>query len=196
MRWLWKIALVALLVPIIFLAWTLGDVWQTSKRDQRSKTDAIVVMGAAQYDGRPSPLFKVRLDHAHALYTDKVAPLIVVLGGKRTGDRFTEAEAGAAYLEEKLPAHRVTGVKGGSTTLDSLRRFTGLAEERKINSIVIVSDPMHLARAEEMAEDFGFDATVSRARLNENSEKARASLIRETANLAYYRVFKKDARDR
>jgi uncharacterized SAM-binding protein YcdF (DUF218 family) len=192
MRWLWRIALVALAIPIVFVATTLGDVWRTSKRDQRAKTDAIVVMGAAQYDGVPSPLFKVRLDHAHSLYTNKVAPLIVVLGGKRTGDRFTEAEAGAAYLEQKLPAHRVTGVKGGSTTLDSLRRFTGLAEERKINRIVIVSDPMHLARAEEMAEDFGFETTVSRAPLNETSEKARGGLVRETANLAYYRVFKKD----
>jgi uncharacterized SAM-binding protein YcdF (DUF218 family) len=192
MRVLWKISLLALAIPLLFIAVTLTDVWQTSKKDQRTKADAIVVMGAAQYNGVPSPLFKIRLDHAHSLYTDRVAPLIVVLGGKRTGDRFTEAEAGAAYLEEKLPAQRVTGIKGGSTTLDSLRRFTGLAEERKIKRIVIVSDPMHLARAEEMAEDFGFSATVSRAPLKETSDKVRASLARETTHLAYYRVFKKD----
>lgn len=192
MRRLRNFALLALAIPVLFVLGTLTDVWQTSKRDQRSKADAIVVMGAAQYDGVPSPLFKNRLDHAQSLYTDRVAPLIVVLGGKQTGDRFTEAEAGAAYLEERLPANRVTGVKGGSTTLDSLRRFTGLAEERKIKRIVIVSDPMHLARAEEMAEDFGFKATVSRAPLNESSDTARVSLVRETANLAYYRVFKKD----
>ena len=193
MRRLFKFALLLLILPILFLAWNVLDVWQTSKRDERPKSDAIVVMGAAQYNGKPSPLFKSRLDHARTLYDNQVAPLIVVLGGKREGDRFTEAEAGAAYLEKELPADKVTGVKGGSTTLDSLRRFTGLAEMRKIKTIVIVSDPLHLARSETMAEDFGFKASVSGAHVTQSAEKQRAGLLRESAYLAYYRIFKKDS---
>jgi vancomycin permeability regulator SanA len=189
---LFKIVLLLLLIPLLYLGWNFLDVWQTSKRDERPKSDAIVVMGAAQYNGRPSPVFKRRLDHARALYDDHVAPLIVVLGGKREGDRFTEAEAGAAYLEKKLPADKVTGVKGGSTTLDSLRRFTGLAEMRKIKKIVIVSDPLHLARSETMAENFGFDASVSGTERSQTPEQERSGLMRESAHLAYYRIFKKD----
>lgn len=190
MRPLVRFFLLVSLFPILYAAWTIGDVWQTSKRDERDPSHAIVVMGAAQYDGKPSPLFKTRLDHARTLYDAKVAPLIVVLGGKREGDRFTEAEAGAAYLEAQLPADKVTGVKGGSTTLDSLRRFTGLAGERKIEKIVIVSDPMHLARSREMAEDFGFKVTVSGTDVDEKG----SGLLREAAYLTYYRIFKRDAR--
>lgn len=190
MRRLLKFFLLLMILPILYAVWTVGDVWQTSKRDQRARSDAIVVMGAAQYDGKPSPLFKSRLDHARTLYDGKVAPLIVVLGGKREGDRFTEAEAGAAYLEEELPVDKVTGVKGGSTTLDSLRRFTGLAGERDIQKIVIVSDPLHLARSREMAEDFGFEVAVS----GTDREEESSGLLREAAFLTYYRIFKRDSR--
>lgn len=192
MRLLFKVTLLLLSIPLLYVAWNFLDVLQTSKRDERPKSDAIVVMGAAQYNGRPSPVFKRRLDHARDLYDDKVAPLIVVLGGKREGDRFTEAEAGAAYLEKELPADKVTGVKGGSTTLDSLRRFTGLAEMRKIKKIVIVSDPLHLARSETMAENFGFAASVSGTDISQTAEQRREGLVRESAHLAYYRIFKRD----
>ena len=191
MRLLFKLLLLVLLVPIIYTGWNAADVWSTSRADQRPASDAIVVMGAAQYDGRPSPLFKARLDHARELFEAKVAPLIVVLGGKQEGDRFTEAEAGARYLEQELPADKVTGVKSGATTLDSLRRFTGLAEERRIEKIVIVSDPLHLARARAMAENFGFEAAVSPAKVNPGREEARSGLLRETAYLTFFRIFKR-----
>lgn len=146
-------------------------------------------MGAAQYNGQPSVVFKARLDHARLLYDAKVAPLIVVLGGKREGDRFTEAQAGAAYLEKDLPIDKVTGVKSGSTTLDSLEKFTGLAEQRGIHKIVIVSDPLHLARSREMAEDQGFEVAVSGSDITQSKDLKRTSLARETLTLIYYRVF-------
>ncbi len=185
-----KVTLVLLLLPLLYLGWTAADIWQTSKRDERISSDAIVVMGAAQYDGIPSVVFRARLDHAKELYEADVAPLIVVLGGKQEGDRLTEAQAGAAYLEEDLPADRVTGVKSGSTTLDSLKKFTGLAGERGIEKIVIVSDPLHLARAEEMAQDQGFEVAVSASQINESFKTKRLALVRETFVLTYYRVFK------
>lgn len=189
MRLLIKLALLVILVPVLYLAWTAAGIWQTAKQDQRPASDAIVVLGAAQYDGEPSRVFQARLDHARELYDAGVAPLIVVLGGKQAGDRFTEAQAGAAYLEQGLPADRVTGVKAGVTTLDSLKRFTGLAEERNIKSIVIVTDPMHLSRSQQMAEDLGFAVAVSASSIDESEERKRTGLIRETLNLAFYRIF-------
>jgi vancomycin permeability regulator SanA len=189
MRLLIKLALAAVLVPVLYLAWTAASIWQASKQDQRPQSDAIVVLGAAQYDGDPSKVFEARLDHARELYDAGVAPLIVVLGGKQAGDRFTEAQAGAAYLERDLPADKVTGVKAGATTLDSLQKFTGLAAERGIRKIVIVSDPMHLGRAREMAEDLGFEVAVSASLIAESEDRKRAGLIKETLTLAFYRIF-------
>jgi vancomycin permeability regulator SanA len=189
MRWLIRLALLVIAVPVLYLIWTAAGIWQTAKQDQRPASDAIVVLGAAQYDGEPSKVFQARLDHAHELYDAGVAPLIVVLGGKQAGDRFTEAQAGAAYLEKRLPAERVTGVKAGATTLDSLKKFTGLAQERGIRAIVIVSDPLHLGRSQQMAEDLGFDAAVSASSIDESEERRTTGLIRETLNLAFYRIF-------
>ena len=185
-----KVLAVLILLPALYFLWTAGQIRQASKLDERPRSDAIVVMGAAQYDGRPSPVFKSRLDHAHTLYDSGVAPLIVVLGGKKEGDRFTEAQAGAAYLEQDIPAAKVTGVKAGSTTLDSLKLFTGLAKDRSIEKIVIVSDPLHLARAREMAQDLGFEVAVSAANVTQNDDAERSNLLRETFVLTYYRIFK------
>jgi vancomycin permeability regulator SanA len=189
MRWLVRLTLAAMLIPVLYLGWTAAGIWQTAKQDQRPVSDAIVVLGAAQYDGDPSDVFEARLDHARELYEAGVAPLIVVLGGKQAGDRFTEAQAGAAYLERDLPADRVTGVKAGVTTLDSLKRFTGLAQERNIRRIVIVSDPLHLGRARQMAEDLGFEVAVSASPIDQSEERKRTGLIRETLTLAFYRLF-------
>ncbi len=189
MRFLSKLVLLAILAPVVYFGWTAAGIWQTSKEDERPSSDAIVVLGAAQYDGQPSPVFKARLDHARQLYQAEVAPLIVVLGGKQAGDRFTEAQAGAAYLERTIPSNRVTGVKAGEDTLDSLQKFTGMAEERQIHRIVLVSDPLHLDRAREMAEDLGFEAAVSPSEIPESDETKRAGLLRETLNLTFYRMF-------
>lgn len=190
MRFLLKTFLLGSLAAVLYLGWTAAGIWQTSRRDDRPRSDAIVVMGAAQYDGKPSIVFKARLDQAAELYRAKVAPLIVVLGGKQIGDRFTEAQAGAAYLEKEFPANKVTGVKAGSSTLDSLKEFRVLARDRGIHSIVLVSDPMHLARAKAMAAGLGFKAAGSPSAIIESARTERASLVGETLRLVYYRWFK------
>lgn len=188
MRFLFKLTVIAIMVPAVYLAWTAATIWQTAKQDQRPQSDAIVVMGAAQYDGEPSRVFQARLDHARVLYEAGVAPLIVVLGGKQVGDRFTEAQAGAAYLEQDLPIDKVAGVKAGDTTLDSLKKFTSLASERNIRKIVLVSDPFHLGRAREMAQDQGFEVAVSASAIPESEDRKRNWLIRETLTLTFYRI--------
>ena len=188
MRWR-KWLVLAFFAPFIYVALTAAQVWLTSKQDQRTHTQAIVVMGAAQYDGRPSTIFRARLDHARVLFKDDVAPLVVILGGKQRGDRFTEAQAGAAYLEQSLPANKVTGVQSGSTTLESLQQFKVFARERKISRITVVSDPLHLARTKRIARDLGFETNASRAPMPISRRARRFELIRETLNLIYYRFF-------
>ncbi len=92
-------ALAALAVLLVgYYVLSVFQVWRAARADDARPSDAIVVLGAAQYDGRPSPAFAARLDHAHALYEQGIAPLIVVTGGKQPGDRFTEAAVGADYL--------------------------------------------------------------------------------------------------
>ena len=191
MRFLAKLVLVVIGLPLLYLGWTAADIRQTSKRDQRTHADAIVVMGAAQYDGRPSPVFRARLDHARDLEKEGVARLIVVLGGKREGDRFTEAQAGAAYLERNRPATRVTGVGAGHNTLESLKAFRDFGGRRGLHHIVIVSDPLHLARSQEMAEQLGFEVAVSPPARGPASGRS-VTLLRETLVLTYYRFFERE----
>src|SRR6185436_3848629 len=101
-------ALLVVVVVVGYYAVSLLQVWSTGRSDYTGKADAIVVMGAAQYDGRPSPQLAARLDHVAELWPQGRAPLVVVTGGKRPGDRFTEAQASARYLEERgVPAAAV-----------------------------------------------------------------------------------------
>lgn len=189
MRFFLKLFVLALGLPALYFTWTAADIWQISGRDERPRSDAIVVLGAAQYDGNPSPVFRLRLDHARSLYRSGVAPLVFVLGGKREGDRFTEAQAGAAYLEQVLPARRVIGVGVGHSTLESLEAFSVQAADRDIRRVVLVSDRLHLARAGEIAEDLGLQAAVSAPRSHPRPGASRLSLAREVLVLTYYRVF-------
>lgn len=189
-RWFFRLTLLAVLVPVTYVGAAAADVYMTSRRNEvPGRSDAIVVMGAAQYNGVPSAVFKARLDRARSLYDQEAAPLIVVLGGRQEGDRFTEAQAGAAYLEKDLPVDKVTGVKAGGTTLDSLRKFTGMARERRIKKIIIVSDPLHLARAEEIAKDLEFEVFVAGSKIDESKDRRRNGLVKETLTLVYYRLF-------
>ena len=111
-----------LLLAMIIVGGTAFRVWQVARVDDRRPVDAVVVLGAAQYDGTPSSIFAARLRHAEALYEDGVAPLIVTTGGGRSGDATTEAEAGRRYLIDRgVPAAAVRAVPEGTDTLGSLQ---------------------------------------------------------------------------
>ncbi|HEU4842517.1 MAG TPA: YdcF family protein, partial [Ilumatobacteraceae bacterium] len=124
--------------------------------------DAIVVMGAAQYDGEPSPQLAARLDHVVELWPQEVAPLVVVTGGNRPGDRFTEAQASAAYLEERgVPADAIVLEDQGTTSYESLQGVRRLLGERDLDDVLIVTDPYHALRSRLIAEELGLRAHVS-----------------------------------
>jgi uncharacterized SAM-binding protein YcdF (DUF218 family) len=141
---------------------SLYQVWSTGRDDQAQPVDAIVVMGAAQYDGRPSPQLAARLDHVVELWPQGLAPMVVVTGGNQPGDRFTEAEASAAYLTSRgVPADAIAREDAGRTTYQSLRNVADLLALQGVDRILIVTDPYHSLRSRMIAEDAGLEAFVS-----------------------------------
>lgn len=144
---------------------SLYQVWSTGRSDQARPVDAIVVMGAAQYDGRPSPQLAARLDHVVELWPQGVAPVVVVTGGNQPGDRFTEADASAAYLTERgVPPAAILREGESRTTYESLQNVARLLRERGLQRVVIVTDPFHSLRSRLIAEDAGLEAYVSPTR--------------------------------
>jgi uncharacterized SAM-binding protein YcdF (DUF218 family) len=134
-------------------------VWAQGQRDEQRPADAIVVMGAAQYDGRPSPIFAARLEHAVELYRAGVAPRLVVTGGKADGDRTTEAATARAFaMARGVPAEVILVEDQSRTTLESIRAVGGVMRANRLENAVFVSDRPHMLRVLRMAADDGITA--------------------------------------
>ena len=152
-------------VVLFYFLLSLFQVWNTGRSDDRQPVDAIVVLGAAQYDGRPSPQFQARLDHALELWKLDLASYIVVTGGKQVGDRFTEAAAARKFFESNgVTVNLIFEENLGKTTYASLLAVSRIASERKIERVLIVSDPFHQLRAKLIAQEVGLDAITSATR--------------------------------
>ncbi len=180
------------LVVAVLVGGTAFRVWQVARVDDRRPVDVVVVLGAAQYDGGPSPIFAARLRHAQTLYEEGLAARIVTVGGNRTGDSFTEAEAGQRYLVNRgLPTSVVLAIGEGSDTLESLRAVAAAGESRGWRSALVVSDPWHSLRARTMARDAGLAAWSSPTRsgpvVQTRATQVRY-IVRETGALLYYRL--------
>jgi uncharacterized SAM-binding protein YcdF (DUF218 family) len=182
-------ALVVLAVVGYYLV-TLYQVWSTGRGDQARSVDAIVVMGAAQYDGVPSPQLAARLDHVVELWPQGLASLVVVTGGNQPGDRFTEAEASANYLVERgVPADAIVQETVGHNTYESLRGAADLLAERGLSRVLIVTDPYHSLRSRLTAEDVGLTAYVSPAPTSVvTGGESFARELREAAGIAIGRL--------
>jgi uncharacterized SAM-binding protein YcdF (DUF218 family) len=138
--------LVALAGAVIYTV-ALAAVLVVSQQDQRRPVDAIVVLGAAQYNGRPSPVLRARLDHALALYRDRLAPLIVVTGGVGRGDTTSEAIVGRRYLmAQGVPPEAVVAQPEGRSTMASMTAVAGWLRSRGNDRVLLVSDPFHMFR--------------------------------------------------
>jgi uncharacterized SAM-binding protein YcdF (DUF218 family) len=169
-------------------------VWRAAHTDEASRidrADVILVLGAAHYGGRPSPVFRGRLDHGRLLYRKRFADRIVVLGAKRPGDSLSEAEAGANYLVESgVPADDVSVSPRGESTYESLKAAADLMGERGMESAFLVSDPWHNLRIRRMARDLGIEGYVSATwHSAARSQTTRLSgYARETFAYLYYRA--------
>ena len=171
---------------------TAVAIWWTARQDAEPRSDAIVVLGSAQYNGVPSSIFEARLEHALALWGDGVAPVVVTVGGKADGDEFTEAEAGRDYLlDAGVPAEDLVAVTDGVDTLQSMRLVAAEFDAQGWSTAVLVTDPWHAMRAERMAEDSGIDAASSPTRqgpaVQTRSTQFRY-ILRETAAYLLYRA--------
>jgi uncharacterized SAM-binding protein YcdF (DUF218 family) len=157
--------LAAVLLPLLYFGVTFLQVWRTSRHDGARPAQAVIVLGAAQYDGRPTAVLRARLDHAADLYRRRIAPVVVVTGGKATGDRFTESQAGANYLHTKgVPDEAILREATGRTSWQSLAASARFLRQRGIHDVVLVSDPFHAARISGIASELGLDPATSPTR--------------------------------
>ncbi len=185
-------ALVALvLVTMLVVGGTAASIWYVARGDARPVSDVILVLGAAQYSGKPSSVLEARLEQAKKLFDQGVAPRVVTVGGSQAGDRTTEAEAGADYLRDR-GVDEVVAVEEGIDTLTSLQAVAVLLDERGWDTVVLVTDPWHSLRSRTMAGDVGIDAVTSPTRAGP-SVRTRGTqaryVARETAAILYYKVF-------
>lgn len=196
MRLILKLVVLLLVAVLAYPAWLAFRVWDQSHDDEVHSADAIVVLGAAQYDGIPSPVFKARLDQARYLFDEDLSDTVIVTGGKRKGDRFTEARTAHIYLEsEGIPAERILEEEEGSTTYQSLQQVAELAEAYDIHTVLLVSDPLHSERIKRMAIDLGFEeaytSPASYVSLNRSRETKLREIVREVGSLIVYEVLKR-----
>lgn len=189
-------AIVGLLaVAVAIVAITGLAVWRAAHTDDASRidhADAILVLGAAQYNGKPSPVFAGRLEQAQLLFEQGRADEVLVLGAGQPGDESTEAEAGRSYLIGRgVPAAAIVAVPVGHTTLESLRAASAYMEGRGMTSAFLVSDPWHNLRIKRMASDLGIEgyasATWHSAAVSEGTRLY--GYVRETFAYLYYRLF-------
>ena len=181
------------LAVLLVVVGTAASVWWTARADDRTPSDAIVVLGASQYDGRPSSVLEARLEHALTLFQDDVAPRILTVGGGAEGDRYTEAQAGERYLRGRgVDRARILAVGQGRDTLQSLQALETVMAGRGWDSVVLVTDPWHALRSLRMARDLGLTAVSSPTRRGPSVRTRETEvryIARETAAYLYYRAF-------
>jgi len=187
--WLRRAAGALLAVVVVYVGVTFVQVYRAREYDGARPADAIVVLGAAQYDGRPSPVLKERLDHALELYRAGVADRVVLTGGRQEGDRFTEATAGYNYLREQgLTDEALLREVQGSSTYESLAAAARFLREQDRRSVVLVTDGYHALRVGEIADDLGLDAAVSPSGTRLSGTEELRYLLRETIAVSVGRI--------
>jgi len=161
-RLLRRAAVVLAALVVVYFGITFLQVWSASRSHAASPADAIVVLGAAQYDGTPSPVLQARLDHAVELFEAGIAPLVVTTGGNQPGDRFTEASASAGYLiRAGVPESALRLESQGSSSWESLAAAARFLRAEGITRVVLVSSPYHALRTEQIADEVGLEGDAS-----------------------------------
>ena len=194
LRRVWRVGVrvvtVGVLLAVLYVTITFVQVWHASRQEHRQQAAAIVVMGAAQYDGRPSPVLQARLDRAHELYRQGLAPLLVTTGANQEGDRFTEAFAGSQYLLSLgVPDKDIVTVDIGTNTWEELSATADELHRRSTRSqarvrVLLVSDSYHSLRLEHTAREVGLDPLVAPTGPSASTRR----LVRETVAVSIGRV--------
>jgi uncharacterized SAM-binding protein YcdF (DUF218 family) len=183
-RVLTAVVVAVLLLAAALTAYAAAQVVTTARTDDRAPTDAIVVLGAAQFWGRPSPVLEARLQHAADLYEAGLADRVVTVGSNQPGDNTTEADAGRDWLvAHGVPSSAVVAVPDGHDTLSSLDAAARVMADRGWRSATIVTDPAHEARSVAMARALGLDAQASPTSTGAGSSLTPEYVARETLAL-------------
>jgi len=164
LRWALRIVVLVVAAVVLYLAVTLLQVWLTSRHYEPHAAGAILVMGAAQYDCVPSPDLRARLDQALNLYRQRYARLIMVTGYKERGDRCTEAQSGAMYLESKgVPAGDILQ-EGGDNTYENIAAAAPVLERHGAKVVLVTTDPFHEARSMAVASSLSLSPSPTPTR--------------------------------
>ena len=163
-KWGTVLSLIVLVSLLLYFSHVYRQIRDAAVRDEARQADVIVVLGAAQYNGRPSPVLKARLDHALNLYRDGFAPAILTTGSYGSDPNFSEAEVSKKYLvEHGVGVSDIVTEQGGGTTRDSVQAAAGLLQAKGWRTALVVSDGFHLFRAKIMFSDNGIVAYTSPA---------------------------------
>lgn len=191
-RRLFKLGVLLTLVVAGYFAVTFVQVWSASRRDGARPAQAIIVLGAAQYNGRPSPVLKARLDHAARLYEAKIAPVVVLTGGRQPGDEFTEASAAAGYLTRAgLPEADLRLETQGRNSWQSLAAAASFLREEGITEVILVTSPYHALRVEHIAGEVGLEGHASPA-TDAPDTATFGHLVHETLAVGFGRILGHD----
>jgi uncharacterized SAM-binding protein YcdF (DUF218 family) len=156
------IAAIVVLGAIAWVAWVNSQIRYYSTHDEARPASAIAVFGAAEYDGRPSPVLRARLDHGLALYRQQIAPLVITLGGGAPADRHSEGGVGRAYLmAHGVPGSAIIAETKSDNTEQSARRLARIARANHLGLIIVVSDGTHLFRVHALCSSMGLNVLTS-----------------------------------
>jgi uncharacterized SAM-binding protein YcdF (DUF218 family) len=189
-RWPWALVAVAA-AALLWVGITFKRVQRQSWRDEARPADAIIVFGAAEYSGRPSPVWRARLDHAYDLFERRLAPLVITTGGSGADPRYTEGGVGRAYLHARgIPEEDLIAETQADNTDESVERVATILHANRMHTCLAVSDGYHIFRIKRMLERQGFTVYGSpRPQSRPTSRWQRFSLIsREVVSYTLWRL--------
>jgi uncharacterized SAM-binding protein YcdF (DUF218 family) len=175
---------------------TAFRIWQVGQQDGRRHVDAIVVLGAAQYNGRPSGALAARLDHAIELFNEGDATYLITTGGNLPGDVYTEAQTGFIYAHKRgVPESAILMEDTGRSTLESIRNVRAIFDAHGLKTALFVSDRSHMLRVLRLAQDQGIEAWASPTSTSPddiNSDLIYTSMVHEVGAMGYYMLVAED----
>lgn len=188
---------VTLAIALLLAGWVISMILveRAGRRDEAQAADAIVVLGAAQYVGRPSPVLRARVDHAVSLWERGLAPTLILTGGTGVGDTTSEAAVARKYAMSKgVPDHAIVIERHGRTTSQSMQAVARIMEDREKNTVILVSDPFHMLRLSILARRFGLVPYTSPTRtspITSNREERWKYMVSESLKVPLAYIFER-----
>jgi uncharacterized SAM-binding protein YcdF (DUF218 family) len=188
-RTVWNVAAIAASVLVIYVAYLTVRIQQQSVREEARPADVILVLGAAEYRGRPSPVLRARLDHALALYQDRMAPHILTTGGAGGDPVFTEGAVGRSYLIGRgVPSEAIVVETEGESTVHSIALAGEILRRMGLRSVIVVSDGYHIYRVKEMLRAQGLEVYGSpRKELNPDPLREQWNYVKQAIGYVLWR---------